>query len=92
MDIIKTIEAAQTRDDIDQFKIGDTIKNRLQVSMVWMLVGNEYLWKSIGLKATVKIPLLNGMIDSRLLSFESYQGSRSSATGQKSTPNVEEKE
>ncbi|NLK45424.1 MAG: 50S ribosomal protein L19 [Treponema sp.] len=26
MDIIKTIEAAQTRDDIDQFKIGDTIK------------------------------------------------------------------
>ncbi|MPM08080.1 Ribosomal RNA large subunit methyltransferase L [bioreactor metagenome] len=57
-------------------KIGDTIKNQLQGSKVWMIVGNEELWKSIGLKATIKIPLLNGMIDSRLLCFEAYSGSK----------------
>jgi len=64
-------------------KIGDTIKNNLQGSKVWMIVGNEELWKSIGLKATIKIPLLNGMIDSRLLCFEAYSGSR------RETPNAD---
>jgi len=73
-------------------KIGDTIKNQLQGSKVWMLVGNIDLWKSIGLKATLKIPLLNGMIDSRLLCFEAYQGSRRSTAGQNQHPDVEEKE
>lgn len=57
-------------------KIGDTIKNNFQGSKVWMLVGNEELWKSVGLKPTIKIPLLNGMLDSRLLCFESYEGSK----------------
>lgn len=73
-------------------KIGDTIKNQLQGSKVWMIVGNEELWKSIGLKATIKIPLLNGMIDSRLLCFEAYQGSRRQVEGQIEKPDVEEKE
>jgi putative N6-adenine-specific DNA methylase len=61
-------------------KIGDTIKNQLNGYSIWMLVGNEDLWKSIGLKSKIKIPLLNGMIDSRLLCFESYKGSINSST------------
>lgn len=59
-------------------KIGDTIKNRLQGCLVWMLIGNPDLWRSIGLKSTIKIPLLNGQIDSRLVCFESYAGSKKS--------------
>lgn len=57
-------------------KIGDTIKNRLKGSTTWLIVGNVDLWKSIGLKTSKKIPLLNGMIESRLLCFESYSGSK----------------
>ncbi len=57
-------------------KIGDTIKNRLQGSVVWMLIGNPDLWRSVGLKSTIRIPLLNGQLDSRLVCFESYSGSK----------------
>lgn len=57
-------------------KLGDTIKNRMRGCKVWMLVGNKDLWKSVGLKTSARIPLVNGMLDSRFLCYESYEGTK----------------
>lgn len=57
-------------------KIGDSLKKNFAGSRVCMLVGNELLWKSIGLKPTRKIPMLNGKLESRFVIYDIYEGSK----------------
>lgn len=57
-------------------KIGDSLKKNFTGCRVCMLVGNELLWKSVGLKPTQKIPMLNGKLDSRFVIYDIYEGSK----------------
>ncbi len=58
--------------------IGDTLKQKYSNTTAWIFTGNTTARKSIGLKPSRKIPLYNGPIESRLLKFEIYEGSRKS--------------
>lgn len=59
-------------------KIGDSLKKNFPGCRVCMLIGNELLWKSVGLKPTKKIPMLNGKLDSRFVIYDMYEGSKKS--------------
>ena len=65
------------KDDIISFykTIGDTLKQRYVNTTAWIFTGNNIARKAIGLKASRKIPLYNGPIESRLLKFDIYEGS-----------------
>lgn len=52
--------------------IGDTLKQRWTGWTAWLLTGNLAAAKSIGLKATRRIPLWNGPLECRLLKYELY--------------------
>lgn len=52
--------------------IGDTLKQRWTGWTAWLLTGNLTAAKSIGLKATRRIPLWNGPLECRLLKYELY--------------------
>lgn len=56
--------------------MGDTFKQKLKGWNAAVFTGDMDLAKSIGLRAKRRIPLFNGAIDSRLLTFEMYEGSR----------------
>ena len=57
-------------------KIGDTLKNNYQYSDVWLITANLEAIKSIGLKADKKIKLFNANLESRLLNYNIYPGSK----------------
>ncbi len=59
--------------------IGDVLKNRFQGYEAWIITGNPAAAKFIGLKPSRKIPLFNGAIESRLLQFKMYAGSKKAA-------------
>jgi putative N6-adenine-specific DNA methylase len=65
-------------DAIDTFysELGDTLKQHFQNHEAWILSGNLEALKRIGLRASKKIPLLNGPIDCRFQRYELYQGTR----------------
>lgn len=52
--------------------MGDTFKQKLKGWNAAIFTGNLELAKSVGLRAKRKVPLYNGAIDSRLLTFELY--------------------
>ncbi|OGX89130.1 THUMP domain-containing class I SAM-dependent RNA methyltransferase [Hymenobacter coccineus] len=56
--------------------IGDALKTNFQGYEAYVLTGNLDAAKTVGLKATRRIPLFNGPIDCRLLKYELYRGSR----------------
>ncbi len=56
--------------------IGDVLKNRFQGYEAWIITGNPAAAKFIGLKPSRKIVLYNGPIESRLVRFEMYGGSK----------------
>ncbi len=56
--------------------IGDVLKNRFQGYEAWIITGNPAVAKFIGLKPSRKIKLYNGAIESRLIKFEMYGGSK----------------
>ncbi|BDD08627.1 RNA methyltransferase [Fulvitalea axinellae] len=56
--------------------IGDFFKKRCQGYTGYIFTGNLDLAKRIGLKASRRIPFMNGKIDSRLLEYELYSGSK----------------
>ncbi|RMD48784.1 MAG: hypothetical protein D6830_06230 [Ignavibacteria bacterium] len=64
--------------DIKDFykKIGDTLKQKYSGCDAWIFSGNLRALKYIGLKHSGKHILMNGPIDSRLVHFELYSGSR----------------
>jgi len=66
--------------DVQAFysQIGDTLKHNYPGTEAWMLVGNLQALKFVGLRPSKKIKLFNGKIESRLVKYELYQGSRQS--------------
>jgi len=67
--------------DQDQLKplyagIGDFFKQQCTSYTGYVFTGNLQLAKSIGLRASRRIPFFNSTIDSRLLKYELYDGSR----------------
>ena len=64
--------------DVNQLykKIGDTLKNNYLYSDVWIITANLEAIKSIGLKSSKKIKLFNANLESRLLHYKIYPGSK----------------
>lgn len=56
--------------------IGDFLKQKAQGYMGYIFTGNLNLAKNIGLKTKRRIEFFNGKIDSRLLEYELYAGSK----------------
>ncbi|MFC1887295.1 class I SAM-dependent RNA methyltransferase [Candidatus Cloacimonadota bacterium] len=52
--------------------LGDFLKNKCQGSTAYIYCGNRNLINSIGLKPTMKLPLVNGNLDGRLIKIEIY--------------------
>ena len=57
-------------------KIGNTLKNNYQYSDVWLITANLEAIKSIGLKSSKKIKLFNANLESRLLNYSIYPGTK----------------
>ena len=57
-------------------EIGDTLKRQYPQTRAWLLVGNPELIKKVGLRASRRIKLFNGRIETRLALFEVYKGSK----------------
>lgn len=58
--------------------IGDTLKKKYQGYNAFIFTGNSSAAKHVGLRASRRIRLFNGPIDSRLLKYEVYAGTRNS--------------
>ncbi len=56
--------------------LGDTMKQSFKGFEAWILSGSPAAMKKFGLKASLKIPILNGSIDCRFHKYELYEGSR----------------
>ncbi|PRX55526.1 THUMP domain-containing class I SAM-dependent RNA methyltransferase [Flagellimonas meridianipacifica] len=64
--------------DAEEFysKIGDTLKQKYPGTDVWFLTSNLEALKSVGLKPSRKIKLYNGKLESRLVHYEMYEGTK----------------
>ncbi len=70
-------ERLRERDIIEFYQfIGDTLKSAYKGSEAWVIAGNEDGIKSIGLRASRRISLMNGPIPSKFCKFEMYAGTR----------------
>ena len=56
--------------------IGDTLKNNYLFSNVWIITANLDAIKSIGLRTSKKIKLFNANLESRLLNYKIYPGTK----------------
>jgi putative N6-adenine-specific DNA methylase len=56
--------------------IGSTLKHGYPGSQAWIFSANMDALKGVGLKPSRKIKLYNGKLESRLLKYELYQGSK----------------
>ena len=55
---------------------GDTLKQSYPGTRAWLFLGGPDLVKKVGLRASRRIKLFNGSIESRLALFEIYDGSK----------------
>lgn len=64
--------------DINSFygQIGSTLKHRYPGTVAWLLSGNLSALKNIGLRPDKKIKLFNGKLESRLVRYSLYEGSK----------------
>ena len=64
--------------DINSFykKIGDTLKNNYTNSNTWFITSNLDALKFVELRPSRKIKLYNGKLESRLVKYEIYSGSK----------------
>ncbi|WP_422859379.1 THUMP domain-containing class I SAM-dependent RNA methyltransferase [Flagellimonas sp. S174] len=64
--------------DADEFyaKIGDTLKQNYPGTNAWFLTSNLEALKSVGLKPSRRIKLYNGKLESRLVHYEMYEGTK----------------
>ncbi|MEO0312608.1 MAG: hypothetical protein RIQ89_2265 [Bacteroidota bacterium] len=69
-----------TTDDLLQLykSMGDALKKNFAGSSAWLLTANQDAAKSIGLKASKKIPLYNGPLECRLLKYDLFKGDHKS--------------
>lgn len=56
--------------------IGDTLKQSYPGTQAWFIVSNLEAIKNVGLRPSRKIKLYNGKLDSRLLKYEIYEGTK----------------
>ncbi|HEY8278021.1 MAG TPA: THUMP domain-containing protein [Bdellovibrionota bacterium] len=66
--------------------MGDIFKQRCAGWNAAVFTGSAELMKEIGLKTKRKIPLWNGPIECRLLTYEMYSGSKSTGDRESQTP------
>jgi putative N6-adenine-specific DNA methylase len=57
-------------------KIGDTLKTSYSNSCAWFITSNIESLKRVGLRPSRKIKLYNGKLESRLVKYEIYSGSK----------------
>lgn len=57
-------------------EFGDFLKQRCPGTTAFIYTGDPSLRKSIGLKTSFRVPLVNGKLEGVLMKFESYEGSR----------------
>lgn len=64
--------------DIPEFygKLGTTLKHGYPGSDVWMITSNLEALKHVGLRPSRKIKVFNGKLESRLVSYQMYEGSK----------------
>ena len=62
--------------DIFYGKIGDTLKNEYSGCDAWFISSNLEAIKHVGLRTSRKIKLFNGSLESRLVCYQMYQGSK----------------
>ena len=64
--------------DLERFyrEIGDTLKQSYPQTEAWFITGNMDALKFVGLKTTRRIKLFNGKIESRLVRYDIYEGSK----------------
>ena len=56
--------------------IGDTLKQNYPNTNAWFITSNLDALKHVGLRPSRKIHLMNAMLDSRLVKYEIYAGSK----------------
>ncbi|PZD77029.1 class I SAM-dependent RNA methyltransferase [Mesonia sp. K7] len=57
-------------------QIGDTLKQNYPNTQAWFIVSNLEAIKNVGLRPSRKIKLYNGKLESRLLKYDIYEGSK----------------
>lgn len=57
-------------------KIGDTLKQHYKGTEAWLITSEKEAMKNVGLRASRKIKLFNGPLESRFLKYEIYAGSK----------------
>lgn len=64
--------------DIPKFyrQIGDTLKQNYRDTEAWFITSEKEAMKNVGLRASRRIQLFNGPLESRLLKYEIYGGSK----------------
>lgn len=64
--------------DVEQFysSIGNTLKRGYPGTQAWMITSNMEALKFVGLRPSRKIKLFNGKLESKLVRYEMYEGSR----------------
>ena len=65
--------------DIEAFyqTIGDTLKTNWAGYTAWIISANPAAVKSVGLRSSAKIPVMNGPVEARFVRYDLYRGSRS---------------
>ncbi|UII80250.1 class I SAM-dependent RNA methyltransferase [Flagellimonas sp. CMM7] len=64
--------------DVEDFygKIGDTLKQHYPGTNAWLITSNLEALKYVGLRPSRKIKAFNGKLESRLVKYEMYEGSK----------------
>ena len=64
--------------DLDIFykKIGDNLKTNYTNTCAWLITSSLESLKKVGLSSSKKIKLFNGKLESRLVKYEIYSGSK----------------
>ncbi len=64
--------------DVENFysSIGNTLKRSYPGTQAWMITSNMEALKFVGLRPSKKIKLFNGKLESKLVRYEMYEGSR----------------
>lgn len=57
-------------------KIGDTLKQHYKGTEAWLITSEKEAMKNVGLRASRKIKLFNGPLESRFLKYEIYAGTK----------------
>lgn len=67
----------RTGDITDLYRsIGDTLKSNWPGYTAWLISANPQAVKSVGLKTSRKIPLMNGPVEARFCRYDLYVGSK----------------